>query len=189
MSRKWCVFVFQIIKTSSAEKVESIVKCCDIIKILHEVFLLRLGDAMDYFIVIWSVVVFVENQLLSGFEYAELEKATANYLGEDVDYDYAMVSSGAVFRLVWDETCWNGGNVDVLHTFDDPIMIYKNGIESIGHEFKLLGRENRLTRSDPAKFSSIESNATKEDFIKFIKEQIDKGYPCIGFGFIGPPEA
>ncbi len=282
-----------------------------------------MGDAMDYFIVIWSVVVFVENRLLSGFEYAELEKATgfslshirslfvkftgkplaryilsrriahaafdiihseesilnisakygfnnpdtftrafnritgftpqdfrkrrcvvgriklcagvygvsermeamnnektttegstilygvpkvgygvygctpfpiclkatANYLGEDVDYDYAMVSSGAAFRLVWDETCWNGGNVDVLHTFDDPIMVYKNGIEAIGREFKLLGRENRLTRSDPAKFSSIESNATKEDFIKFIKEQIDKGYPCIGLGFIGPPEA
>ena len=116
-------------------------------------------------------------------------KATANYLGEDVDYDYAMVSSGAAFRLVWDETCWNGGNVDVLHTFNDPIMVYKNGIEAIGREFKLLGRENRLTRSDPAKFSSIESKATKEDFIKFIKNQIDKGHPCIGLGFIGPPEA
>lgn len=116
-------------------------------------------------------------------------KATANYLGEDVDYDYAMVSSGTAFRLVWDETCWNGGNVDVLHTFGDPIMVYKNGIEALGCEFKLLGRENRLTRSDPAKFSSIESKATKHDFISFIKEQIDKGYPCIGLGFIGPPEA
>lgn len=116
-------------------------------------------------------------------------KAAANYLGEDVDYDYVMVSSGAAFRLTWDETCWNGGNVDVLHTFDDPIMVYKNGIEAIGREFKLLGRKNRLTSSDPAKFSSIESNATKEDFIEFIKEQIDKGYPCIGLGIIGPPEA
>ncbi len=283
-----------------------------------------MGDGMDYFIVIWSVVVFIENRLQSGFEYAELEKATgfslshirslfvkltgkslaryilsrriahaafdiihseesllnisakygfnnpdtftrafnritgitpqdfrkqrcvvgrtklcagvygvsermeamnnnektittgstilygvpkvgygvygctpfpiclkaaANYLGEDVDYDYAMVSSGAAFRLAWDETCWNGGNVDVLHAFDDPIMVYKNGIEAMGREFKLLGRKNRLTRSDPAKFSSVESNATKEDFIKFIKEQIDKGRPCIGLGFIGPPEA
>ncbi len=116
-------------------------------------------------------------------------KGAANYLGEDVDYDYAMVSSGSAFRLTWDETCWNGGNVDVLHTFDDPILVYKNGIEALGREFKLLGRENHLTRSDPAKFSSVESSATKEDFISFIKEQIDKGYPCIGLGFIGPPEA
>lgn len=282
-----------------------------------------MGDAMDYFIVIWSVVVFVENRLQSGFQYSELEKATgfslshirsifarytgkslaryvlsrkiahaafdiihseesimnisvkygfsnpdtftrafkrvtgltpqdfrkrrcmvgriklcagvygvsermvevnndkatvkgstilygvpkvgygvygctpfpiclkaaANYLGEDIDYDYAMVSSGAAFRLVWDETCWNGGNVDVIFTFDDPIMVYKNGIEGIGRAFKMLCRGNWQECSDLADSSSILSNATKEDFIKFIREQIDKGYPCIGLGFIGPPEA
>jgi hypothetical protein len=116
-------------------------------------------------------------------------KAVANYLGEDVDYDYAMVSCGAAFRLVWDETCWNGGNVDVLLAFDDPIMVYKSGIESLGREFSLLGRVNRLTQCDPAKFSSVESTATKEDFIAFMKKQIDKGYPCIALGIIGPCEA
>ena len=116
-------------------------------------------------------------------------KAAANYLGEDIDYDYSMASSGAAFRLVWDETCWNGGNVDVLLAFDDPVLVYKNGIEALGREFKLLCRKNLLVENKPSNFSSIESNATKEDFIKFIKEQIDKGYPCIGLGFIGPPEA
>lgn len=116
-------------------------------------------------------------------------KAAANYLGEDVDYDYTMVSSGAAFRLVWDETCWNAGNVDVMFAFDDPTMVYKNGIEALGREFKLLSRGNWQISSDLADSASIESNATKEDFIEFIREQIDKGYPCIGFGFIGPPEA
>lgn len=101
-------------------------------------------------------------------------KAAANYLGEDIDYDYAMVVSGAAFRLTWDETCWNGGNVDVIFAFDDPEMVYKNGIEALGRKFELLTREPK---------------ATKEDFISFIKKQIDKGYPCIGLGFIGPPEA
>jgi len=116
-------------------------------------------------------------------------KGAANYLGEDVDYDYAMTASGAAFRLVWDETCWNGGNVDVLLAFDDPILTFQKGIEALGREFKLLGRKNQLTHSDPEKFSSVETNATKEDFINFIKEQIDRGSPCIGLGFIGPPEA
>ncbi len=264
-----------------------------------------MGDAMDYFIVIWSVVVFVENRLQSGFQYSELEKATgfslshirsifarytgkslaryvlsrkiahaafdiihseesimnisvkygfsnpdtftrafkritgltpqdfrkrrcmvgriklcagvygvsermvevnndkatvkgstilygvpkvgygvygctpfpiclkaaANYLGEDIDYDYAMVSSGAAFRLVWDETCWNGGNVDVIFTFDDPIMVYKNGIEGIGRAFKMLCRGNWQECSDLADSSSILSNATKEDFINIGKTE------------------
>lgn len=116
-------------------------------------------------------------------------KAVANYLGEDVDYDYAMASSGAAFRLVWDETCWNCGNVDIMLAFDDSIMAFKSGIEALGREFKILGRENKLTHSDPAKFSSFESSASKEEFIKFIKTQIDKGYPCIALGIIGPPEA
>lgn len=31
---------------------------------------------MDYFLTIWSVVVFVENRLQSGIDYAELEKET-----------------------------------------------------------------------------------------------------------------
>lgn len=116
-------------------------------------------------------------------------KAAANYLGEDVDYDFAMVASGAAFRLTWDETCWNCGNVDVLLAFDDPILPFKNGVEALGREFALLARENRLTRSDPAKYSSVRAGAGKDDFIQFIKAQIDGGHPVIGLGFIGPPEA
>lgn len=116
-------------------------------------------------------------------------KAAANYLGEDVDYDYAMACCGAAFRLVWDETGWNGGNVDIMLAFDDPVMAYQSGIEALGRTFRLLGRENRLTRSDPAKYSSLESGATREDFMAFIKEHIDRGIPCIALGIIGPPEA
>jgi AraC-like DNA-binding protein len=116
-------------------------------------------------------------------------KAAANYLGDDLDYDDVMVTSGAAFRLVWDESCWNGGNVDVMLAYDDPIKVYQNGIVGLGREFKLLGRKNQMTESDYAKFSSFESTASKEDFMTFIKEQIDKGRPCIALGIIGPPEA
>ena len=36
----------------------------------------RGGDAVDHFITIWTVAVFVENRLQSGLDYAALEKAT-----------------------------------------------------------------------------------------------------------------
>lgn len=101
-------------------------------------------------------------------------KAVANYMGVDLDYEDAMVNCGAAFRLVWDTTEWNGGNVDVMLAFDDPALVYKSGIEALGREFTLLGRDD--------------SNG-KDAFIAFIKAQIDSGVPVIALGIIGPPEA
>lgn len=100
-------------------------------------------------------------------------KACANYLGQDVDYDAIMVGTGAAFRLTWDMTSWNGGNVDVIFTFDDPAKVYHTGIEFLGRKCRLLGRTSAIT---------------KTEFIDFIKAEIDKGYPCIALGIIGPPE-
>lgn len=101
-------------------------------------------------------------------------KSVANYIGIDVTYDYTMAASGAAFRLTWDEYCWNLGNVDAIFTYDDPVRVFRQGIESLGCSFKILGRDN---------------NVKKSDFIDFIKTQIDKGFPIIAMGIIGPPEA
>ena len=116
-------------------------------------------------------------------------KAAANYLGEDIGYDYAMVSCGAAFRLAWDETGWNGGNVDVMLAFDDPAAPFRYGIEALGRRFSLLSRQNRMTRSDPDKYAGFAGAAAKEDFSAFIRSQIDRGYPCLALGVIGPSEA
>lgn len=117
-------------------------------------------------------------------------KAVANYIGEDMDYDYAMVSCGAAFRLAWNETCWDGGNVDIMLTYEDAIQSYRMGAQALGYGFRLLGRANNRTILDnPTKYATLNGNGTKEDFIAFIRQEIDKGRPCIGLGIIGPPEA
>ncbi len=100
-------------------------------------------------------------------------KACANYIGIDVSYDYVMAASGAAFRLTWDETVWNLGNVDSIFTYDEPERVFRQGIEALGCSYRYLGREGN----------------TKEDFTTFIKAQIDKGNPVIALGIIGPPEA
>ncbi len=110
----------------------------------------------------------------------------ANYLGQDLSIDFSMVSSGAAFRLTWDTTSWNGGNVDVIHTFDNPEDVYKLGVEALGREFSIITRTNT---SCDVKFRSSHNSDNKADFIDFIKKQIDRGYPCIALGIIGPPEA
>ena len=113
-------------------------------------------------------------------------KNCANYLGQDIGIDFAMVSTGAAFRLTWDTTSWNGGNVDVIHTYDDPEEVYRLGIEALDREFQILAR---TTNSCDVKLNSTIKSDNKYDFINFIKAQIDRGYPCIALGIIGPPEA
>jgi len=116
-------------------------------------------------------------------------KAVANYMGIDLDYDDAIVMCGAAFRLVWDSTAWNGGNVDVLLGFDDPETVFRSGIEALGHEFKLLGRDGSAAAAEPEKFKMADDTVVKDAFIAFIKERIDNGVPIIALGIIGPPEA
>ncbi len=113
-------------------------------------------------------------------------KSCANYLGQDIGLDFAMVSSGAAFRLTWDTTSWNGGNVDVIHTYDDPEEVYRLGIEALGRKSQIL---SRATNPCDVKLNSTINSDNKGNFISFIKAQIDKGYPCIALGIIGPPEA
>lgn len=100
-------------------------------------------------------------------------KACSEYLGEDLDYSFTMVSGGAAFRLVWNEEDWDLSNVDIYHTLTESNEIYGYGAHALGREFSFLGREE---------------NTTKEEFVDFIKSHIDEGYPCIALGIIGPPE-
>ena len=98
----------------------------------------------------------------------------AKYLGLCVDYTRAMAESGAAFRLVWNTACWDGGNVDAIFTFDDPVKMFRCGMGAMERELKFMGRTPQTK---------------KEDFMDFIRREIDAGNPVIALGIIGPPEA
>ena len=107
-------------------------------------------------------------------------KAVSDYLGDALDYTYAIVASGAAFRLVWDTTEWNGGNVDIMLAYDDPEIPFRNGITALGRDFNMLWR---------AEVGRKPGTGTRDEFKAFIKEQIDMDKPVISLGPIGPPEA
>ena len=100
-------------------------------------------------------------------------KACAEYLGDNLSYPFVMAASAAAFRFVWNAKMWDLSNIDIFHTFDESNDIYKLGAQALGREFSFLERTK---------------NTTKEEFMRFIKDHIDKGYPCIALGIIGPPE-
>ncbi len=103
-------------------------------------------------------------------------KACADYLGEDMDYASILVASGGAFRFTWNATAWDMSNVDIYHTFTEGAeeTVYEYAAKALGREFSMLGRTEKTT---------------KEEFIQFIRQHIDAGYPCIAQGIIGPPEA
>ena len=100
-------------------------------------------------------------------------KAAANYMGIELEYAEAIVFCGAAFRLTWNETCWDGGNVGDIWAFDDPSKVFRCALESLGCEYNLLGRG---------------AETTKSEFMDFIKAKIDDGIPVMARGVIGPPE-
>ncbi|MCL1888087.1 MAG: RNA polymerase subunit sigma-24 [Kiritimatiellaeota bacterium] len=108
-------------------------------------------------------------------------KAVSDYLGDELDYAYAMAASGAAFRFAWNTAEWDGGNVDISHTYDDAERAYRQGVAALGRDFKILWREKNSWNHPGA--------GTKDDIKAFIKTQIDAGRPLISIGIIGPPEA
>jgi len=108
-------------------------------------------------------------------------KSVSDYLGDALDYVFAAVACGGAFRLAWDTTGWDGGNVDISHTYNDSELPYRYGVTALGRDFKMLWRDGNGMGKP--------GNGTKEDFKAFIKEQIDKGRPLISLGPVGPPEA
>ena len=108
-------------------------------------------------------------------------KAVSDYLGDELDYTFASVACGGAFRFAWDTTGWDGGNVDISHTYGDSELPYRHGVTALGREFRMLWRDgNNMGKP---------GNGTKEDFKELIKEEIDAGKPLISLGPVGPPEA
>lgn len=100
-------------------------------------------------------------------------KSCLNYMGQKMDYAYIMAVSGAAFRLRWNKNYWDCGNVDIMNIYEEPNEVFKRSFEGVGRDYTLLERKN----------------SSKQDFINFIKKEIDEGRPVIALGIIGPPEA
>jgi AraC-like DNA-binding protein len=101
-------------------------------------------------------------------------KACLNYMGQEISYCYLMATSGAAFRLRWNTTCWDGGNVGIAFIYENFNEAYERSFKASGRSFKILERRPEVT---------------KDDFIHFIKLEIDNGRPVIALGIIGPSEA
>ncbi len=101
-------------------------------------------------------------------------RSCLNYMGQDIRYHHLMAATGAAFRLRWNASAWDPGNVDIMNVFADPEEAFVRGFRAAGRSFSILRRT---------------ADSTKEEFASFIRAEIDAGRPVIALGIIGPPEA
>jgi hypothetical protein len=94
-------------------------------------------------------------------------------MGQQADYSGLLAASGAAFRLRWKPGMWFGGNVDIQFVYDDPMEAFRRSFQAAGRNVRFLERKG----------------SSKEQFMAFIREEIDNGRPVIALGIIGPPEA
>jgi len=126
-------------------------------------------------------------------------RSCLKYLGEEslpsnLAYARILCRSGAAFRLVWNPSRWDGGNVDILAMEDDAVAPIRRAFEASGFEARLfanadwegLRSEGRAVSEAASKFPAF---LGEEAMKKVIVSSIDNGKPVIAFGVIGPPEA
>lgn len=105
-------------------------------------------------------------------------KACANYLGREVSYARVLTECGGAFRLTWNTRQWDGGNVAIVHAFEDPWQVYRLGMASAGYGCEVLERA-----------AGDMSAEGKQAFLDFLKPRLEAGMPVIALGVVGPPEA
>lgn len=108
------------------------------------------------------------------------------YLDNDVPYDHLLCTSGAAFRMIWNTTMWDGGNVDITYLCDDIFEPLRRACHGVGIEFNMLYRKknkHNIVLTGGVQFGD------RVDFLNLIKQEINAGRPLVGFGIIGPPEA
>ena len=118
--------------------------------------------------------------------FALCAKACVDFLGTGHTYGHILAASGACFRMSWNHTKWDEGNMDLGRLGPEP---FRRGLRAVG-----LGHEFILKKSwwPDAKGNDIramdDNQTTEATFRAKIVESIRSGMPVLAFGVVGPPE-
>lgn len=96
--------------------------------------------------------------------------AAMRFLKEDVSYPYVMGVSGGAFRLFFHrEWCPSAGDLQIV---GDEIVVKTLGL--LGYKYEDIWRKD--------------GPGEEERLRRIIVESIDKGFPVLACGIVGPPE-
>lgn len=99
-------------------------------------------------------------------------------------HQYVQTTSGASFRLGWDNAKWDWGAMELLGMPGDPLAAFRDGLASVGYSCEILLRQDfarSLGLSQPVDYDEA---ALRER----IMASVAKGVPVLALGVVGPPE-
>ena len=113
-------------------------------------------------------------------------KCLTDYLGEDYSYRYILGTSGACFRMSWNYTMWDEGNMDVGRLRPEP---FRRGLKAVGLKHRFLVKKSWWPDATGDDIDVLDDNdKTQALFRKTIIASIRAGKPVLAFGVVGPPE-
>lgn len=119
-------------------------------------------------------------------------RACLSFMGQEESYPRLMVGSGAAFRLMWNLTSWDGGNVDILCMRPDATEPLRRALAAAGRGYELLCKAGKdghwMAERAPVGVGGVRVGSRRE-FVELIRRELAAGRPVIGFGIVGPPEA
>jgi len=110
-------------------------------------------------------------------------RSCMEFLGEGYSYEYILGTAGSAYRLQWNSTKWDGGNVGIMHMAENPIEPFIRAFKAVGYDHEILIRKDFARGNDSVPVSDDES-VYRQRIISSIK----KGHPVIAIGVVGPPE-
>ena len=113
-------------------------------------------------------------------------KSCMDSLGEQYSYDYILGASGACFRMSWNHTKWDEGNMDLGRLGPEP---FRRGLRAVGLEHRFLVKKSWWPDATGDDIDVLDDNKETEAlFRKTIVASIRVGKPALAFGVVGPPE-
>ena len=113
-------------------------------------------------------------------------KACTDYLRGEYSYGYILAASGACFRMSWNFTEWDEGNMDLGRLGPEP---FRHGLRAVGLKHRFLLKESWWPAATGTDIETLpDGERAKSAFRRNIVQSIRSGKPVLAFGVVGPPE-
>lgn len=112
------------------------------------------------------------------------------YVQGEIPYCHYHCMGGTAFRLMWNTSYWDGGNVDVLAVSPDVAEPLRRAAAAGEYRIEMLVKDSTPGRFQYQTLLGDDVRVgSRDEMIALIRESLERGMPAIGFGIIGPPEA
>jgi hypothetical protein len=113
-------------------------------------------------------------------------KSCTDYLGRDCSYNDILAASGACFRMSWNFTEWDEGNMDLGALGPEP---FRRALRAVGLKHRFLLKKPWWPGAAGDDIEAMDDDQhTKAAFRREIVRSLRAGRPVLAFGVVGPPE-